>query len=103
MSLDAFMAAMGIDKAHFIGNSMGGQAALKLAVDHPARVDKLVVIGSGVIKAGSIFQPMPLEGIRNIANYYKDGGPSIAKMRQLAGKFGEQQISHYRRAGPRTV
>ncbi len=65
--LDAFMAAMGIEKAHFIGNSMGGQAALKLAVDHPSRVDKVVVIGSGVIKAGSIFQPMPLEGIRDIA------------------------------------
>jgi len=81
--LDAFMAAARIERAHFIGNSMGGQAALKLAVDHPARVDKVVVIGSGVIKAGSIFQPMPLEGIRNIANYYKDGGPSIAKMRQL--------------------
>ena len=81
--LDAFMATTGIEKAHFIGNSMGGQAALKLAVDHPRRVDKVVVIGSGVIKAGSIFQPMPLEGIRNIANYYKDGGPSLAKMRQL--------------------
>src|SRR5215510_4526670 len=81
--LDGFMAATGIEKAHFIGNSMGGQAALKLAVDHPNRVDKVVVIGSGVIKAGSIFQPMPLEGIRNIANYYKDGGPSLAKMRQL--------------------
>src|SRR5262245_39557469 len=47
--LDAFMAATGIEKAHFIGNSMGGQAALKLAVDHPNRVDKVVVIGSGVI------------------------------------------------------
>jgi 4,5:9,10-diseco-3-hydroxy-5,9,17-trioxoandrosta-1(10),2-diene-4-oate hydrolase len=82
-ALDAFMVATGIEKAHFIGNSMGGQAALKLAVDHPARVDKVVVIGSGVIKAGSIFQPMPLEGIRNIANYYKDSGPSVAKMRQL--------------------
>jgi 4,5:9,10-diseco-3-hydroxy-5,9,17-trioxoandrosta-1(10),2-diene-4-oate hydrolase len=81
--LDAFMATIGIEKAHFIGNSMGGQAALKLAVDHPNRVDKVVVIGSGVIKAGSIFQPMPLEGIRNIANYYKEDGPSIAKMRQL--------------------
>ena len=81
--LNAFMAALGIEKAHFIGNSMGGQAALKLAVDYPNRVDKLVVIGSGVIKAGSIFQPMPLEGIRNIAGYYKDSGPSVAKMRQL--------------------
>ena len=81
--LDAFMTAVGIEKAHFIGNSMGGQAALKLAIDHSNRVDKVVVIGSGVIKAGSIFQPMPLEGIRNIANYYKDGGPSVGKMRQL--------------------
>ncbi len=35
--LNAFMAALGIEKAHFIGNFMGGQAALKLAVDYPAR------------------------------------------------------------------
>src|SRR4029434_3335379 len=62
---------------------MAREARLSVAVDHPNRVDKVVVIGSGVIKAGSIFQPMPLEGIRNIANYYKDGGPSLAKMRQL--------------------
>jgi pimeloyl-ACP methyl ester carboxylesterase len=81
--LDAFIVTTGIERAHFIGNSMGGQAALKLAVDHPHRVDKVVVIGSGVIKAGSIFQPMPLEGIRNIANYYKNSGPSLGKMRQL--------------------
>ena len=31
--LDAFMAEMGIDRAHFIGNSMGGQVSLKLAID----------------------------------------------------------------------
>ena len=82
-NIQAFMATLGIEKAHFIGNSMGGQAALKLAADRPERVDKLVVIGSGAIKAGSIFQPMPLEAIRNIGNYYKDEGPSIPRMRQL--------------------
>ena len=82
-NIQAFMTALGIEKAHFIGNSMGGQAALKLAADHPERADHLVVIGSGAIKAGSIFQPMPLEGIRNIGNYYKDEGPTVAKMRQL--------------------
>jgi 4,5:9,10-diseco-3-hydroxy-5,9,17-trioxoandrosta-1(10),2-diene-4-oate hydrolase len=82
-NIQTFMAALGIEKAHFIGNSMGGQAALKLAADHPERVDQLVVIGSGAIKAGSIFQPMPLEGIRNISNYYKGEGPTVVKMRQL--------------------
>jgi 4,5:9,10-diseco-3-hydroxy-5,9,17-trioxoandrosta-1(10),2-diene-4-oate hydrolase len=78
-----FMDGLRIKKAHFIGNSMGGQAALKLAVDRPEKVDRLVIIGSGAIKAGSIFQPMPLEGIRNIGNYYKGEGPTPAKMRQV--------------------
>jgi 2-hydroxy-6-oxonona-2,4-dienedioate hydrolase/4,5:9,10-diseco-3-hydroxy-5,9,17-trioxoandrosta-1(10),2-diene-4-oate hydrolase len=82
-SIRDFMDALGIDKAHFIGNSMGGQAALKLAIDYPERVNRLVVIGSGAIKAGSIFQPMPLEAIRNISNYYKGEGPTPAKMRQV--------------------
>jgi len=51
----------------------------------------VVVIGSGVIKAGSIFQPMPLEGIRNIANYYKDDGPSTAK------KGGQQRLIKWKK------
>ena len=79
----AFMDALDIKKAHFLGNSMGGQAAIKLAIDDPEKVDRIAVIGSSPIKAGSIFQPMPLEGIRNIRNYYRGEGPTPAKMRQL--------------------
>ena len=78
-----FMEALDIKRAHFVGNSMGGQAALKLAIDNPDNVDRVVVIGSAPIKAGSIFQPMPLEGIRNIRNYYRNDGPSLSKMRQV--------------------
>ncbi len=78
-----FMEALDIKRAHFVGNSMGGQAALKLAIDYPDNVDRVVGIGSAPIKAGSIFQPMPLEGIRNIRNYYRNDGPSLSKMRQV--------------------
>ncbi len=81
--LNDFMSELKIERAVFIGNSMGGQAALKLAIDFPERVKRLVVIGSSPLKAGSIFQPMPLEAIRNIRNYYLGDGPSIPKMRQL--------------------
>lgn len=76
-----FMDALGLKKAHILGNSMGGQAALKLAIDYPDRADRIAVIGSSPIKAGSIFQPMPLEGIRAIRNYYRGEGPTPAKMR----------------------
>ena len=41
-----FMDAMGIEKAHLIGNSFGGAIALRIATRHPDRVEKLVLMGS---------------------------------------------------------
>lgn len=41
-----FMDAMGIEKAHLIGNSFGGAIALRIAAQHPDRVEKLVLMGS---------------------------------------------------------
>jgi pimeloyl-ACP methyl ester carboxylesterase len=42
----AVMDALGVDKAHLVGNSFGGAIALRLATQHPDRVDKLVLMGS---------------------------------------------------------
>ena len=78
----AFMDALGIDRASLIGSSMGGQVALKLAIDSPERVDRLVVVGPAVMDH-SVFTPMPTECLRLIAGYYKDGGPTLDKMRRL--------------------
>lgn len=38
----AFMDAMGIEKADIFGYSMGATAGLRLAIDHPEKVDQLV-------------------------------------------------------------
>jgi pimeloyl-ACP methyl ester carboxylesterase len=79
--LDGFMAALGIDRAHIVGNSMGGQVALKLGINYPDRLARVVIIGSGAVP--SIFSPSPLEGIKLIARYYKGSGPSREKLREL--------------------
>ncbi len=45
---------LGIDKAHLIGNSLGGALALRLALDRPQRVQRLVLVapaGPGVYPA----------------------------------------------------
>ena len=42
----AVMDALGIEKAHLVGNSFGGAIALRLATRHPDRVDRLVLMGS---------------------------------------------------------
>jgi len=77
-----FLDRIGVERASFIGNSMGGQVALKLAIDHPERVSRLVAIGSPPLK-GSSMGPTPPDGIRLIEAYYKGSGPSLDKMRAL--------------------
>ena len=77
-----FLDQVGVDRAHIIGNSMGGQVAMKLAIDHPERIRRLVAIGSPPVRSSSM-GPSPAEGIRMIEGYYKGTGPSLEKMRSL--------------------
>ncbi len=58
-----FMDALGLEKASMVGNSMGGSTVLSLAVDHPDKIDKIILMGSG--GAGAfMFTPMPTEGLK---------------------------------------
>src|SRR5262249_22921564 len=38
---------LGMEKTHFVGNSLGGGTALKFALDSPERSDRLVLMGPG--------------------------------------------------------
>ena len=40
------MDALGVERAHVIGNSFGGSLAQSLAIHHPDRLDRLVLMGS---------------------------------------------------------
>jgi 4,5:9,10-diseco-3-hydroxy-5,9,17-trioxoandrosta-1(10),2-diene-4-oate hydrolase len=44
--LVAFLDAKNVEKASLIGGSLGGHLALLIALDHPERVEKLVLMGS---------------------------------------------------------
>lgn len=41
-----FLDALRLDKVHLVGNSFGGSMALALAIAHPERVGKIVLMGS---------------------------------------------------------
>jgi 4,5:9,10-diseco-3-hydroxy-5,9,17-trioxoandrosta-1(10),2-diene-4-oate hydrolase len=79
--LNGFLDAIGINKAHIVGNSMGGQVAMKLGLDYPERLSRVVIIGSTPMPP--IMTPFPVEGIKMIAAYYKGNGPSREKLREL--------------------
>jgi 2-hydroxy-6-oxonona-2,4-dienedioate hydrolase len=60
---------LGIDKAHLVGNSMGGMTALQFAVSYPLRVTKLVTMGGGA-GGPNILTPMPTEGLKRLNELY---------------------------------
>ncbi|OQQ35632.1 alpha/beta fold hydrolase [Prescottella equi] len=74
-SVPRFMDALGIEAAAIIGNSMGGVVGAQVAMQHPARVGKLITIG-GV--GPNIFSQAPSEGTRLLRDFADD--PSREKL-----------------------
>ncbi len=79
--VDAFMVAVGIEKATLAGDSSGGLIAQRVALDYPHRVSRLVLIGSpttlvnneAVMKAGEemlagLEDPIPREFVREFVS-----------------------------------
>jgi 4,5:9,10-diseco-3-hydroxy-5,9,17-trioxoandrosta-1(10),2-diene-4-oate hydrolase len=68
---------LNIDTAHLVGNSYGGAAALRLALDTPHRVGKLVLMGPGGI---GTTRGLPTPGLKSLLSYYGGNGPSRDKL-----------------------
>lgn len=58
-----FMDTAGIDKAHFSGESLGGWVAARLAIDHPDRVERLVLNTAG----GSQADPVVMDRLKTLS------------------------------------
>jgi 2-hydroxy-6-oxonona-2,4-dienedioate hydrolase len=56
----AYLDAVGVERAHFVGESLGGWVAGRLAADHPDRVGKLTLVAPG----GTVANPPVMERIR---------------------------------------
>jgi 2-hydroxy-6-oxonona-2,4-dienedioate hydrolase len=83
-ALKGFMDTIGLDKAHLVGNSMGGHSAIAFALAYPERAGKLVLMGGGTGGASS-FAPMPTEGIKLIGALYR--APTIENLKRMMGVF----------------
>lgn len=83
-TLRGLMDAIGLERAHLIGNSMGGHSAVAFALDQPARVGRLVLMGGGT-GGVSAFVPGPTEGIKLIGALYRE--PTLENLRRMMEVF----------------
>ncbi|MES1241489.1 MAG: alpha/beta fold hydrolase [Acidobacteriota bacterium] len=59
-----WMDAAGLGRVILLGNSMGCQIAVELAVRHPERIDRLILIGPTVDPEARTFRKQPLRFLR---------------------------------------
>lgn len=103
----AFMDAMGItDTATVVGHSMGARVAMQLAVDHPGRVRRLVLVGAF---APGLPNPT-LDELRMMVDELTDAAlPAFARefqestiARPVASAFVETMVGESRKLKPGT-
>lgn len=78
-SLIALLDALGVEEAHFVGNSMGGMITLRVAQIAPERIDRMILMGSG----GAPIPPT--DDLMKLITFYQD--PSVEAMADLLPRF----------------
>ncbi|WP_019071156.1 alpha/beta fold hydrolase [Streptomyces hokutonensis] len=79
-AIRALLDQLGLEKAHLVGNSYGGACALRLALDTPDRVGRMVLMGPGGI---GTTRALPTPGLNSLLNYYSGDGPSRLKLEKF--------------------
>ncbi len=77
-----FLDAVGVDRCTLVGNSLGGAMCIKVGLDHPERVERLVLMAPGGLEEREVF--MQMRGIRRMLRCIFDpGGITLASMRKV--------------------
>lgn len=83
-SIRGLLDALGIERAHLIGNSYGGACALRLALDTPERVDRMILMGPGGI---GTTRGLPTAGLNALLSYYTGDGPTHDKLETFIRQY----------------
>jgi pimeloyl-ACP methyl ester carboxylesterase len=69
-ALDRLLQALGVDRVHLVGHSLGGAVAARYALDRPGRVERLALLGAAVpgfdLRPSWVYRMLSLPGVGEI-------------------------------------
>jgi 4,5:9,10-diseco-3-hydroxy-5,9,17-trioxoandrosta-1(10),2-diene-4-oate hydrolase len=81
----AFADALELKAFHLIGNSLGGAICIRIAIDQPERVKRMVLMAPGGLEAREVY--MGMKGIRSMLRAIFDPeGLNLSSMRKVFSK-----------------
>lgn len=87
----AFTEALGLQRYHLVGHSMGARIGIRVAREHPARLDKLVLVDPPVSGPGRRRYPSQLPWYIDSIRLAR-GGITLEQMRQFCPSWTEAQL-----------
>jgi 4,5:9,10-diseco-3-hydroxy-5,9,17-trioxoandrosta-1(10),2-diene-4-oate hydrolase len=73
---------LGVERAHLVGNSLGGGTAVRFALNYPDRAGRLVLMAPGGLSL-NVFSPDPTEGIKRLYAFAAPPGPTKEKLAEF--------------------
>jgi 4,5:9,10-diseco-3-hydroxy-5,9,17-trioxoandrosta-1(10),2-diene-4-oate hydrolase len=70
---------LGVETAHFVGNSLGGGTSVRFALNYGKRAGRLVLMAPGGMNL-NVFSPDPTEGVKKLMAFTAPPGPSRDKL-----------------------
>lgn len=87
--VDGLMDALGLDAAAVVGNSMGGLISLELALTHPQRVERLVLVSAAGLTSNDRYDPRSFAVFRSLERGLANlGGRASARAMELSRRRG---------------
>ena len=69
-ALDGLLRALSVDRVRLVGHSLGGAVAVRYALDHPGRVERLALLGAAVpgfdLRPSWIYRTLSLPGLGEV-------------------------------------
>ena len=78
-AVDSFCESLGLGPVVLVGNSMGGFTAAEVAIQHPERVELLVLVDSAGISSANVTNSRPGQTLARQLMMRGQGDPSAAK------------------------
>ncbi|WKD49068.1 alpha/beta fold hydrolase [Microbulbifer spongiae] len=80
-TVKAALDTIGIDRCSLVGNSLGGGVSIRLALDHPEMVQRLILMAPGAIEERETYFAMP--GIAKMVSAFVEGPVSREGLRTV--------------------
>ncbi len=98
-TLDGFLRTLGVGRVRLVGHSLGGAVAARYALEHPARVERLALLGATVpgfdLRPSWLYRTLSLRGVGEVLSCFLTRGPCAKGLERCFAQPDPEEIRFF--------